>query len=153
VVAVAEGVVVADATVVADAAVLADVVTAKLGVGVVAGATELAATDGELGAGVLALDTLLLAAHPASNRHEATYKGLARRDISQRLAGVDHVTTPNVEHFAQRDCSEGEPYVHAHCPIIPESAGTVRMTDCGGLIFRLTAVGCAARCCGRGTRR
>jgi hypothetical protein len=53
---VAEVVVVAEG-VVADAVVVADVVTAKLGVGVVAGATELAATDDELGAGVLALDT------------------------------------------------------------------------------------------------
>jgi hypothetical protein len=77
------------------------VVTDKLGVGVVAGATELAATDDELSAGVLALDTLLLAAHPAS-RHEATYAGPARRDISQRLAGIDHVTTPNDEHLREK---------------------------------------------------
>jgi hypothetical protein len=78
------------------------VVTDKLGVGVVAGATELAATDDELSAGVLELDTLLLAAHPASSRHEATYAGPARRDISQRLAGIDHVTTPNDKHLREK---------------------------------------------------
>jgi hypothetical protein len=84
------------AAVPAEGLVVADgVVTDKLGVGVVAGATELAATDDELSAGVLALDTLLLAAHPASSRHEAMYAGLARRDISQRLAGIDHAPTPN----------------------------------------------------------
>jgi len=75
------------------------VATDKLGVGVVAGATELAATDDELGAGALALDTLLLAAHPASSMHEAMYAGVARRDISQRLAGIDHASTPNDEHL------------------------------------------------------
>jgi len=64
----AEVVVVAE--VVADAEGVADadgVVTDKLAVGVVAGATELAATDDGLSAGVLALDTLPLAAQPASS--------------------------------------------------------------------------------------
>src|SRR5579859_7329648 len=92
------------AEVVADAEGVADadgVVTDKLAVGVVAGATELAATDDGLSAGVLALDTLPLAAQPASSRQEATYAGMARRDISQRLAGIDRVTTPNVAHFSR----------------------------------------------------
>jgi hypothetical protein len=89
-----------EATGVPEGFVVADgVVTDKLGVGVVAGATELAATDDELSAAVLALDTLLLAAQPASSRHEATYAGTARRDINQRLTAIDRVTTPNDEHL------------------------------------------------------
>src|SRR5579872_3876483 len=43
----------------------------------------------------------------------------------------------------KRRCSEGEPYVRAHCPIILESAGTVRTTDCGGFDFQ--AHGCWLR--------
>lgn len=48
------------------------VVTDKLGVGVAAGAAEAVATDDALSVGVLGPDSLLLAAHPTSSRHEAT---------------------------------------------------------------------------------
>ena len=65
------------------------VVTDGLGVEVVVGTTELAATDDELSAGVVAPDTLLLAEHPASSRQDAMDTRLAGRDMSQKLPEDD----------------------------------------------------------------